>query len=70
MCLGGSLAKCQICFGPVCRITPAVTGPARRITLAVTGSPVRSIIPPVTGSAPVILQLHLPRMLTTFLHVL
>ena len=37
MCLGGSLAKLQICFGRVFRITTAVTGPERSITTAVTG---------------------------------
>ena len=65
MCLGDSLAKQQICFGPVCRSTPAVTGTARSITLAVTGSPARSIIRDFTGFAPVILRLHLPCILTT-----
>ena len=68
MCLGGSLAKRQMCFGPVWRITLAVNGPARSITLAITGLPARSIIPAVTGLAPVILQLHKPRILTTCLY--
>ena len=66
ICLGGSLAKRQMCFDPVCRITPAVTGPARSISLDVTGLPVHSIIPAIMGSAPVILRLRLPRILTTY----
>ena len=69
MCLGGSLAKRQISFSPVCRITPDVIGPARSITPSVTGLPARSIILAVTSSAPVILQLHLPRILTTCIYV-
>ena len=68
MCLVGSLAKLQMCFGPVCCITPAVTGPARSITPDVTVSPARSIIPAVLGSAPIILLLNLPRILPTCLY--
>ena len=47
-----------MCFGPVCRINPSVTGLAHIITPYVTGLPARSIIPDVIGSAPVILRLH------------
>ena len=68
MCLGGSLAKRQMCFGPVCRIILAVNGLALSINPAVTVSPAHSIISDVTGSAPVILRLHLPRILTTCLY--
>ena len=68
MCLGGSLAKTQICFGLVCRITTAVTGPARSITPADTVLPAHSIIPDVTGLAPVIIRLHLPHILTTCIY--
>ena len=64
MCLGGSLAKYQMCFGLMCRITPAVTGPERIITPIVTGLPERSLIPDFKGSAPVILRMHLPHILT------
>ena len=68
MFLGGSLDKLQMCFCPVFCITPAINGLPRSITLSVTGSPARSIILVVTGSAPVILWLHLPRILTTCLY--
>ena len=43
-----------MCFGPVCCITPDVTGPARSITLAVTGLSAHSIILAFTVLAPVI----------------
>ena len=66
--LGVSLDKRQMCFGPVCRITPAVTVPERSITPAVTGSPARSIIPDFTGSTPIILWLHLPRISTACIY--
>ena len=54
MCLGGSLDKRQMCFGPVCRIDLAVTGPSYSITMAVTVSPASSIITAIKGLAPVI----------------
>ena len=62
------MAKCQMCFGPVFRITPYFTGPECRITLEVMGSLARIIIQAVTGLVPVILRLHLPRILTTCLY--
>ena len=68
MCLVGSLAKLQMCFGPVCCITPAVTGPERSITPDVTALPARSTIPDFTGLVPIILQMRLPCILTMCLY--